>query len=512
MGISNLRKGSYNIIFGLLSQIITIALGIVIPRLFLVNYGSEVNGLLNSVSQIYVYMGLLEAGLGTITLQALYKPVGMCDRQSISSILSAADKYYKKVGIYYICGVFVLSFIYPIVVKSTIPFFTISAVIFMNGIANAVSFYFQAKYKILMQAEGKYYVLTNISLICHIFVSFSKIACIIAGLSVIAIQFVYMAFNFAQIFALSLFIKKNYPWVDLTAEPDIKALSQKNAAFIHQVSDMIFRNTDVIVLSVIPTCGLMVVSVYTMYNMLLGMITTAINTLTSGVEFILGQTFNVDRKKYLVYHDIYEVYSMALIFALFSIAYIFILPFLSLYTAGVSDISYLDKLLPLLFVITLFLSAARRASAVAINYAKHFKQTQTRAIIEAVINISISIPAAYAYGIYGVLFGTIAALLYRTNDMIVYANHVILHRSCLSTYKRWIINTLLFITIVFLKQTWILSITLNSYLSIVLWAVIGSLVIVPTYIVIASLVDLKVFKNLLLIVREILHAKRRNSN
>ena len=41
----NAKRGFYNAIFGLLSQIIMIALGIIIPRLVIVNLGSESNGL-----------------------------------------------------------------------------------------------------------------------------------------------------------------------------------------------------------------------------------------------------------------------------------------------------------------------------------------------------------------------------------------------------------------------------------------------------------------------------------
>ena len=75
MNGSILKKSSYNLIFGFLGQFVTIAFGILLPRLVLVEYGSEVNGLLNSVTQIFAYFALLEAGIGGVTLQSLYKTV-----------------------------------------------------------------------------------------------------------------------------------------------------------------------------------------------------------------------------------------------------------------------------------------------------------------------------------------------------------------------------------------------------------------------------------------------------
>ena len=76
----NKRKSFLNITIGIGSQILAIALGIVIPRLFLKSFGSEMNGFLNSITQIFAYFSLLEAGVGAATLQALYGPLASKER------------------------------------------------------------------------------------------------------------------------------------------------------------------------------------------------------------------------------------------------------------------------------------------------------------------------------------------------------------------------------------------------------------------------------------------------
>lgn len=53
-----------NIITGFGGQLIAIALGLMVPRLFITSYGSDVNGLLSTITQIFTYMALLEAGIG----------------------------------------------------------------------------------------------------------------------------------------------------------------------------------------------------------------------------------------------------------------------------------------------------------------------------------------------------------------------------------------------------------------------------------------------------------------
>ena len=57
----------YNLLSGLIYQVVLIAISFLLPRLYLENFGSEVNGVLSTIKQIFVYMSLLEAGIGLAT-------------------------------------------------------------------------------------------------------------------------------------------------------------------------------------------------------------------------------------------------------------------------------------------------------------------------------------------------------------------------------------------------------------------------------------------------------------
>ena len=61
------RKVVTNIIVSTLSQLITLILGLLLPRLILTSWGSEYNGLINSVTTIMRYLALLEAGTVSYT-------------------------------------------------------------------------------------------------------------------------------------------------------------------------------------------------------------------------------------------------------------------------------------------------------------------------------------------------------------------------------------------------------------------------------------------------------------
>lgn len=487
--MNNAKRGIYNIFFGMLGQIISILLGIIIPRLVLVNLGSESNGLLSSVNQALVYLNLLEAGIGTATLQALYKPVAEFDMQSINHIMAATNRYYRKVGTWYFFATVALASVFPIVVDSELSYFTIFSVVLLSGLSQVVNFFFQGKYRILMQVEGKSYILTNLGTIMNVFTSISKIVLLLKGFDIVALQIMYFAFNIVQMLYILYYIKTKYAWLDLSVTPNYEAISQRNSVLIHQISGLIFQNTDVLILTVV--CGLKTVSVYSMYVMLFGMIGTAISTINSGVSFAMGQAYNTDKIKFNILYNAFETYNMALTFSLYCVATIFINPFLKLYTAGVADINYVDSLLPYLFVATYLLSNGRSAAQRVIEYAGHFKLTQNRSIIESSINIIVSLICVTWFGIYGVLCGTIAALLYRTNDMIIYASRKLLHKSPVSTYKKWIVNLILYSLGVAFFSNMLEKIELINYTTIILLAAVICVIVVTIFFLVNSMIDKK---------------------
>lgn len=457
--LSNGKKIKKNLFWGLFSEAVTIALGILVPRFILTSYGSEINGLLSSVTQIYSYIGLVEAGIGVATVQALYKTVGINDNKKSNAVLAATNHYYHRTGIIYLFAIIAFSILYPIIVRSEIPSITVFLVIIFNGIGSVISFFFHGKYILLLQAEGKNYIQTTLNMITNIIKQIAKIILMATGFDVVFVQAISILVSIVQMVYLMLYIKKNYGWINLKVQPDYESISQSKNVLIHQITGLIFYNTDAITLSIF--CGLKVASIYSMYTLLFSMISTALSTITSSVVFSLGQMYHKDKATFIKMYDAFELIYITLVFALYSIANYFILPFMKLYTNGVNDINYIDKVLPLMFISTYLLSSGRIASSHVISFAGHFKETQKRAILEAIINIVTSVIAVQFMGIYGVLIGTIAALLYRANDIILYSAHKILHRKAMITYKRWGINCLIFLIILILNNH--LNISLNSY-------------------------------------------------
>ncbi len=472
------KKGILSVIFGILQQVLTLSFGLIVPRLFIRTFGSEMNGFLSSLAGLYSYLALLEAGVGTAAIQALYGPLGREDHKEINEIMSATAHYYNRAGFFYLLGTVAIAIIYPLTVSTTIPKFTLFAVSLLSGIGGVINFWVQGKYMVLIQAEGKKYLMSIVSMIIYVTSNFMKILLLKLGFDVIAIHIGYFVITLCQMLFYLVYIKRNYKWLNLHEKENKLALSQSGAVLVQEIARMICNHTDVLVLTYVAK-DLASVSVYTVYLMIYSAVERLFSTLFGSFYYLLGQTYNNDRAHYMSMHEKYEAISMTGAFAAYFIAFVLTGPFIKLYTAGITDAKYVDPYLPLLFTIMKLLASSREASSRVINFAGHFKQMRWRAILEAVINLTVSIVLVIYLGVYGVLLGTIVAFVWRANDIILYANKVVLKRNAWKTYRRWLIN-LGWFALLYMGFR-LIELPIHSFASFFLWGAICGFTICCLY-------------------------------
>lgn len=436
----DLNKGIKNVIYSIVGQVITLAIGIAIPRLVIVSYGSEINGLMSSISTIITYLALLEAGVGTAAVQAMYKPIAQNDNNKINSILSAVNLFYKKTGMVYFLLILVIAIVYPFGIRSSLSYWFMFAMIIVNGIPGVINFYFQRKYRTFLETVGDNYILINLGTITSVVTSILKIVMLQLGISILVVQAIYCCSSLVQMIYVYYYTKKNYSWIDLSVKPDHEALKQKNAALIHQICGLVTGSTDVVVLSLF--CDLHAVSIYTVYNMIFNIVCTSVQSVNSGLQYMLGRAFCNGKDYYKKIINAYETFYITLATSLMFVCYICIVPFLKLYTAG-ADIDYIGNSLPLLFMLVKVMDALRNASLNTISVSGNFNTTQKHAIVETILNVIISVLSVFKFGLSGALCGTLVAYIYRTFVAVRYANITILKDSCSHSIRIFLVNGVL---------------------------------------------------------------------
>lgn len=482
----------YNLLSGIVYQIILIALSFLLPRLYLENFGSEVNGVLSTIKQIFVYMTLLEAGIGLATTQALYKPVAENDHGKSSAILSATNLFYTKTGIIYAVIVLLLAAVYSFLIPTSIPPVELFVIILLTALPSLFSYFVQAKYRILLEVDGRKYVITNSETVLQLFSNVGKILVLLLTDSLVLIQLVYCLLALIQLGYIYLHAKRRYTWLDLHTAPDYAAISQRKSVLVHQISGMVFNNTDILLLSVL--CDFKVVSVYSIYNIFFSQVQMFITSITSGFSFALGQMFQTNREKFMKVYNVYETFYIMATFVIYTLMAVFLLPLIQIYTQGINDANYTNVYLVLLFVLMNLLSNGKLPSNHVLEYSGKFEETRSHAIIEMTINIVVSVAAILVWGICGAILGTIVALLYRGTIMIYYANKNVLGRSVFRTYKLWLVNGAVFALIMMIF--FVDSFSGLSFIPLVIRGITHTLWIIPLYIAVNFVFCHDAFKNL----------------
>ncbi|MBR5586564.1 MAG: sugar isomerase, partial [Clostridia bacterium] len=311
-----------NLISSLIYQVVLISLSFILPRLYLENFGSEVNGVLSTIKQIFIYMFLLEAGVGLATTQALYKRIGEKDYKSANEVLSATHSYYKRTGIIYLAIVLAIAVVYAYVIPTSIDSNVVFLIIILTALPALFSYFVQAKYRILMEVDGRKYVINNAETALQIASNAGKILVLLLTDSLILIQLVYCLMYLAQLAFLYFYAKRRYKWLDLNAKPDFEAISQKNSVLVHQLSGMVFNNTDVIVISLL--CDFKAASIYAIYNIFFSQVQNFIANVVSSFTFALGQMFHTDREKFDRLYSAYETFYIMSTFVIYTLMAVFL--------------------------------------------------------------------------------------------------------------------------------------------------------------------------------------------
>lgn len=450
-----------NIITGFGGQLIAIALGLMVPRLFITSYGSDVNGLLSTITQIFTYMALLEAGIGQSARNLLFKPFQEKDKDGVSEIASIAKSYFRRFTLIYGIGVIAIALILPFVIKTNVDPITTALIVLFEGMSGVISFYFIETSSIIIGVDGKSYVNNTINLVNKIVGYVVKIVMAAFGLNIVLLQFVFFLVTVAKVFFYQIYFRKYYSWIKFKKTGKEIKLKDRNSYIIIEICWTIFSSTDMIVLSTFVSTQLS--SVYGIYNMVFANISLLLNSVYNSVTYLLGQTYHEGTDKYIKLHDTFNSVFFGLMTALMMVCYFLTIPFVSLYTRGVTDTNYIYTSLPLMFCLVQLLSWSRYVAGNLIGVAGRTRKAVWVNVMEAVINLTCSIIFVQKFGIVGVLFATVIALPVK----LIYCNYVgdkvILNRSCWNTIKILGTNFLLFLGVVIIQP--FIHIEINSYLS-----------------------------------------------
>lgn len=466
------KKMLLNTSVSLAYQIITMVCGFILPRLILSYFGSEINGLVSSITQFLSFISLAECGVGAVVQSALYKPLAEKDHDEISRIIISAERFFRKLALLLLVYTVILMFIYPLITIESFDYFFTSSLILVISISSFAQYYFSMSYRLLLSADQMAFVQLGLQSIILVLNTIISVLLMKIGTGIHIVKLASSVIFLIQPLGLTVYVKRHYNLnkkLVLTEEP----IKQKWNGLAQHIASVVLGNTDTIVLTLFST--LQNVSIYAVYNLVVDGVKKIMMSSTTGMQAMLGNMYAKKESNTLnrTFSFLEWLLHTLTVFA-FSCTGILILPFVKVYTANITDVNYFVPVFAVLITLAQAAYCLRLPYNMMVLAAGHYKQTQVSAIIEMMINIILSVALVNKFGLIGVSIGTLLAMAYRTIYLAWYLKNNILYRN-FKHFVKHIFVDIITVLLVIVATEWI-DLNVTNYALWIKGAIIVALI------------------------------------
>ena len=415
-----------NIAVSLLYQVIAAVIGLILPRFILTAYGSQTNGIIQAINQLLSYTVLLECGIGGMVTATFYKPLATNDSEAVSDIFNNTKRFFNKISYIYIAFVIGLTFASPIIIKSDYDFIYTTSMVLILGVSNYFNYYFSMAQTLLLKADCKLRIYQSFLLISIILNAIVSIILIKLGCGIHTVKattaFIFLITPLASRF----YVSKHYT-ISKKIFDKGRNLPEKKDGVIHHISYFIHKNTDIVILTIFR--GIKEVSVYSVYNVVTVALESLLGAISNGIAATFGNIIALKQKDNLdKSFDLYNGINMIVSAFFCTVTAILIIPFVKIYTNGVTDINYIRPSFAWLLILSQWIYFIRIPFATTITSAGHYKETKKGAIGEVIINLVLSLILVKPFGLNGVIAGTLFSVIFETVYMVNYLSKNIISR------------------------------------------------------------------------------------
>ena len=460
-----------NTVASLLAQITALVCGFILPRQFLQYFGSEVNGLVNSITQFLGVISFLELGVGAVVQSSLYKPLADDDKPQVSRVIVSANKFFRRLAQILLAYVLILIAVYPLITNQNFGYLYTATLIAAISISSFAQYYFGIVNSLLLNADQRGYIQYNAqtitvllnTLVCAIMIKF--------GGSVQMVKLTTSLIYLARPLVLRIYVNRKYK-IDWKIQYDEEPIKQKWNGVAQHVAAVVLDGTDTIVLTLLST--LSNVSIYSVYFMVIKGVKTLFLSMTSGIQSLLGELW---AKQEL--DELRDTFGWSEWCIHTGTTYVFactaalIVPFVRVYTAGINDANYIQPAFAILLTLANAMHCLRLPYNIMVLAAGHYKQTQKNYIVAATINIVLSVLTVKAWGLIGVAIGTLAAMAYQTVWLAIYDSKHFVFWPIKAVVNQLVVDSVTATCIVMLSG--MLTMRSVSYLSWIILAIVTAL-------------------------------------
>jgi O-antigen/teichoic acid export membrane protein len=407
-----------NFKWAFIAQLVILGIGLTMPRLIILTYGSAINGLTATIYQIISVMNLLQAGAVGASIFAMFKPAADNNYKQISLILHSSKRYFKKLGWVFLLLTFIVAPILAIKMEDNdISYIEIILAVVILGFNASFSFFFFSFYDILFSSHQRRYFLSFAGIIQSL-VYYALLFTILN--SKISFIFMYVAVllgSCLKLAVLYLIYRKQYASKLLPFEEDKKInIPGRGHLLINQISTQAVESSPTLFIAF--NYDFIMASVYSIYYMVFTIIKVVISIIHESVNEVFGNlVVSEDKSKVeTIFNLMLFVFIIIGTFISICSAFLF-MPFISLYTNGMSDVNYSVPLLALFILLYFLVYCFYIPFFTLSNVYGLYKETYKQSIVSGVMALIISyIFARYSemfFVLIGPIFYYLSSIIYR---------------------------------------------------------------------------------------------------
>ncbi len=204
------KETTLNIIFSLLLRFVSAIVGLVLPRMILLHYGSEANGMMQAISQVLSYAVLFEFGIGGVILASFYKPLADNDNEAISDIFNYSKKYFDKISVLFLGLVVIFALTAKFIISTGFDYMYVLSMVLILALTTYFSYYFGLSHQLLMKADQKIRIVNTIQIITTIVNFFACVLLIKEGCNIHTVKLVSAFVFLLNPVVYRIYVKKHF--------------------------------------------------------------------------------------------------------------------------------------------------------------------------------------------------------------------------------------------------------------------------------------------------------------
>ena len=395
-------------------SVLVLVLGFFSRKILIDCLGAEVLGLNTTATNLLGFLNLAELGISAAISYTLYTPLFQKDNETINEIVAVQGWLYRRIAYIVLAGGAVLLCFFPwIFAKMELPLWYAYGSFGVLLLAAMLGYIINYQQIVLSADQQEYKINYNVQGFRAL-----KLLMQIVGIGYFHQGYIYwlvieLLMSVVTCLSLKKTIHRSFPWL----HPDLskgKMLSRKHSVIIKKTKQLFFHKFAAYVLGqtspliIYAFLSLTVVAIYGNYMLLVVSVSMIVTSIFNGMNASIGNLIAEGNKdKILSFFREYTVsrYWLASVicFCLFHLSHSFI-------SFWVGKDYLLDSTSFVLLVIYAFIAMTRTNDSFIVAYGLF--QDVYAPVVEAILNLGLSVVLGYYYGLAGIIGGVIISLLF----------------------------------------------------------------------------------------------------